>query len=129
MHEDKMSTNKFPANVRGHVKTTEVLQLLNTDLMGPMSVNYQGNARYVLTFIDDYSHFVVILFLKVKSEQERQRVEYQVLPAKPDDRLVVRDPVQTTPADGSQDRLLVVPQHHNDWMSEPLAEETSIAAH
>ncbi|KAI9923211.1 hypothetical protein PsorP6_001892 [Peronosclerospora sorghi] len=46
----KMSVDKFPSN------------LVHTDVMGPMSVNSQGKARYALTFIDDYSHFVVIFF-------------------------------------------------------------------
>ncbi|KAI9918668.1 hypothetical protein PsorP6_011793 [Peronosclerospora sorghi] len=32
----KMISNKFSANVRGHVKTTEVLQLVHTDLTGHM---------------------------------------------------------------------------------------------
>ncbi|KAI9909323.1 hypothetical protein PsorP6_014591 [Peronosclerospora sorghi] len=64
----KMSVDKFPSNVRGHVKTTSVLQLVHTDVMGPMNVNSQGKDRYALTFIDDYSHFVVIFFLKGKSE-------------------------------------------------------------
>ncbi|KAI9906219.1 hypothetical protein PsorP6_004571 [Peronosclerospora sorghi] len=56
----KMSVDKFPSNVRGHVKTTSVLQIVHTDVMGPMSVNSQGKARYALTFIDDYSHFVIL---------------------------------------------------------------------
>ncbi|KAI9907332.1 hypothetical protein PsorP6_003787 [Peronosclerospora sorghi] len=56
----KMSVDKFPSNVRGHVKTTSVLQLVHTDVMGPMSVSSQVKARYALTFIDDYSHFVMI---------------------------------------------------------------------
>ncbi|KAI9918718.1 hypothetical protein PsorP6_011685 [Peronosclerospora sorghi] len=56
----KMSVDKFPSNVRGHVKTTSVLQLVHTDVMGPMSVKSQGKARYALTFIDDYSHFVMM---------------------------------------------------------------------
>ncbi|KAI9917866.1 hypothetical protein PsorP6_013182 [Peronosclerospora sorghi] len=33
----KMSVDKFPSNVRGHVKTTSVLQLVHTDVMGPMT--------------------------------------------------------------------------------------------
>ncbi|KAI9917351.1 hypothetical protein PsorP6_012697 [Peronosclerospora sorghi] len=43
----KMSVDKFPSNVRGHVKTTSVLQLVHTDVIGPMSVNSQGKARYL----------------------------------------------------------------------------------
>ncbi|KAI9915900.1 hypothetical protein PsorP6_007958 [Peronosclerospora sorghi] len=37
----KMSVDKFPSNVRGHAKTTSVLRLVHTDVMGPMSVNSQ----------------------------------------------------------------------------------------
>ncbi|KAI9916422.1 hypothetical protein PsorP6_017128 [Peronosclerospora sorghi] len=56
---DKMSVDKFPSNVRGHVKTTSVFQLVHTDVMGPMSVKSQGKAHYALTFIYDYSHFMM----------------------------------------------------------------------
>jgi len=44
------------------------LQLIHSDLMGPITpVSHEGN-RYILTFIDDFTHFTVAYLLKSKSE-------------------------------------------------------------
>ena len=40
-------------------KTTKVLQLVHTDVMGFMKTKSKGGARYVLKFVDDYSKYVV----------------------------------------------------------------------
>ena len=45
---------------------TQVLVLVNSYLIGPLSTHSYGGSRYVLTFIDDYSRFCY--FLKLKSE-------------------------------------------------------------
>jgi transposase InsO family protein len=44
------------------------LDLLHTDLCGPMPVESWGGARYFLTIIDDYTRKVFVFFLKRKSE-------------------------------------------------------------
>ena len=31
---------------------------MHSDVMGPLRTKYQGNARYVVTFVDDNSHRV-----------------------------------------------------------------------
>ncbi|OWZ03767.1 Rve-domain-containing hypothetical protein [Phytophthora megakarya] len=36
--------------------------------MGLMKTRSKGGARYVLVFVDDYSRYVVVYFLKKKSE-------------------------------------------------------------
>lgn len=45
-----------------------VLELIHSDIMGPMESNSIGGARYILTFIDDYSRKVFLYFLKAKSD-------------------------------------------------------------
>ena len=50
------------------VQTTQTLQLIHSDVCGPMSVGSLGNNRYFVTFTDDYSRFCYVYFLKHKSE-------------------------------------------------------------
>lgn len=44
------------------------LELIHSDLCGPMRTNSIGGSRYFLTFIDDYSRKMWIYFLKEKSQ-------------------------------------------------------------
>jgi len=50
------------------VQSKEILQLIHSDVCGPMSVGSLGGARYFVTFTDDYSRFSYVYFLKHKSE-------------------------------------------------------------
>ena len=49
-------------------KATVVLELVHSDVAGPFLVPSFGKARYVLTFIDDFSQYTWVLFLAHKSE-------------------------------------------------------------
>ncbi|KAE9004319.1 hypothetical protein PR002_g17101 [Phytophthora rubi] len=49
-------------------KTTKLLQLVHTDIVGPMKPKSKGGEPYVLTFVDDYSKYVVAYFITKKSE-------------------------------------------------------------
>ncbi|GMF32340.1 unnamed protein product [Phytophthora lilii] len=62
----KQMVARFPS--RSISKTTKVLQLVHTDVMGPMKKKSKGGTRYVLRFVDDYSRFVVAFFITKKSE-------------------------------------------------------------
>lgn len=50
----------------GH--TYEVIELLHTDLAGPVNVPSLGGARYALSLVDDRSNFASVGFLKKKDE-------------------------------------------------------------
>jgi len=50
------------------IKSMTILELVHTDLCGPMEVTSSGGARYLLTFIDDFSRKVFVYFLKSKME-------------------------------------------------------------
>ena len=41
---------------------------IHTDLCGPMQEDSMGGSRYLLTFIDDYSRYSFVYFLKTKCE-------------------------------------------------------------
>jgi len=48
--------------------TTRPLELLHTDLCGPMRIMSRGGKRYVCVIVDDYSRFTWTLFLGSKDE-------------------------------------------------------------
>ena len=47
--------------------------------MGPMHTISQGGARYMATFIDDYSRYVMVYFMKQKSQLTTYFLEYKAL--------------------------------------------------
>lgn len=50
------------------LQSTDILQIVHSDLWGPTSVQSFGKALYFITFIDDYSRKTWIYFLKQKSD-------------------------------------------------------------
>ena len=49
-------------------RATQTLVLVHSDLIFPIPTPSYGGSRYVITFIDDYSRFCWVYFLKLKSE-------------------------------------------------------------
>ena len=47
-------------------RATEPFELIHSDVCGPMSVSSFGGSRYYVTFIDDYTRYTCIYFLKSK---------------------------------------------------------------
>ena len=62
----KLSKTPFPVNQAW--RATEKLQLVHTDVCGPMSTPSHNGCRYFLLFIDDFSRYCYVYFLKNKSE-------------------------------------------------------------
>ena len=58
-------------------KSSRPLQLVHSDVCGPMNVNSIGGSKYVLTFTDDYTKYVTVYFLKNKSEVLSRFQEYE----------------------------------------------------
>ena len=73
----KQSVASFPS--RTLTKTSRVMEIVHTDVMGPMRTMSKGGSKYVLTFVDDYSRYVVAYFLKKKSEVVVKMKEFQAL--------------------------------------------------
>lgn len=48
--------------------TKRPLELIHTDVCGPISPETVDGFRYFLTFLDDYTHFTIVYLLKHKSE-------------------------------------------------------------
>lgn len=64
--QGKMSRIKFPQKSENRAKV--LLQLVHSDVCGPMQTQSPSGKRYVLTFIDDFSKFATVYLLKEKSE-------------------------------------------------------------
>lgn len=50
--EGNLTRGPFPPS---NIKTTNILQLIQSDISGVMPVNSLGDYLYYLTFVDDYS--------------------------------------------------------------------------
>lgn len=59
-HRLKFSTRKH--------KSRGLLDYVHTDVWGPASVTSKGGSRYFVTYVDDYSRYAWIYFLKHKNE-------------------------------------------------------------
>ncbi|KAJ0392071.1 hypothetical protein ATCC90586_011078 [Pythium insidiosum] len=66
--QGKMCVSPFPCTDRTMVKTTALLEVVHSDVMGPMRVPSYGKAKYAVIFVDDYSRLIMIYFMKSKSE-------------------------------------------------------------
>ena len=71
----KQTVDTFPS--QSLTRTSPVLELVHTDVMGPMKTVSKGGTRFVLTFVDDYSRFVVAYFMKHKSEVAARFSEFK----------------------------------------------------
>lgn len=64
---------RLPFNNK-HQETKRLLELIHSDLCGPINPATHNNKKYMLTFLDDYSHFVVVYLLEKKSETALRNV-------------------------------------------------------
>ena len=68
--------NRIPFTKKRVKEIHQPLQLVRSDLCGPMNVDSVGGSKYVLTFTDDYTRYVTAYFIKSKSEVLPKFVEY-----------------------------------------------------
>lgn len=69
---------KLPHNNQRH-KTTRPLQLVHSDVMGPISPKSYDNMQYIISFIDDFTHFTVIYLMEPKDEVFKYFKMYQAM--------------------------------------------------
>ena len=70
---------RLPFKSEKGIRSRGVLDLVHSDLCGPMPNESNGGSRYFLTFIDDYSRYAHVYFLKEKSEVFTVFQEYKAL--------------------------------------------------
>ena len=64
--------HRMPINRERNSTAMSIMELVHSDLCGPVSPPSLGGSRYVLTLTDDYSRASWILFLKSKAEVSDQ---------------------------------------------------------
>lgn len=74
--EGKHSRAPFPSV---GTRAKHLLELIHSDVCGPMSVNSLGGARFYVTFIDDYSRFTKVYIIKNKNQVFDCFLEYKNL--------------------------------------------------
>lgn len=72
--EGKLSRTPIPK--KAERKSTQILDLVHTDLCGPMETSTPSGNRFLMTLIDDYSRYCVVYLLSKKSEAADKIVEY-----------------------------------------------------
>ena len=60
--------HRQPFKSVGEIRSKRKLQLVHSDVFGPIQPEAEGGYRYFVTFIDDYSRCCKVYFLKHKSE-------------------------------------------------------------
>jgi len=71
----KLSRTPFPREQAE--KTTEVLEIIHSDVLGKVTPKSKGGAAYLVTFIDDYSRYAKVYPMKAKSEVLEKFMEYK----------------------------------------------------
>ena len=66
--EGKAHIYRAPFKPVGEIQSTKRLELVHSDVAGPMKTESFGGAKYFVTFIDDYSRCITVYPMKHKSE-------------------------------------------------------------
>ena len=72
---DKHPEHKFDQGNASH--ETSILGLIHSEINVPMHTTSMSGSRYVLTFIDDFSRFTWVFFLKKKYEVLERFTEFK----------------------------------------------------
>ena len=68
---------RAPFKPVGEIRSKRKLQLVHSDVCGPMPTDSIGGNKYFVTFIDDYSRCCAVYFLKSKSEVPEKFKEFE----------------------------------------------------
>ena len=77
--DGKSSVQPFRSSVYGKVRTKASLEVVHSDVTGPMRVKSQGGAKYMVPFIDDFSRFIHAYFIQSKCELFSKFAEFKAL--------------------------------------------------
>ncbi|UYV69497.1 hypothetical protein LAZ67_6003814 [Cordylochernes scorpioides] len=72
----KLTETPFPKKTE--YRATETLQLVHSDICGPLPTNSLSGKRYFITFTDDYSRYTKIYLLKGKDEAYEKIKDYVI---------------------------------------------------
>ena len=75
----KYMGNHSPKSMECEIKTAGVLEIIHSDVMGPIQTKSHGGAKYVVTFVDDYYRYTAAYFIASKSEVFDNFMKYKAL--------------------------------------------------
>ena len=70
---------RYPFPKKSESKTKELLELIHSDVCGPMNIASVGGSLYFVSFTDDYSGYTKVYMLRHKSEVFEKFSEYVAL--------------------------------------------------
>ena len=83
--EGKMT--KRPFSAKGN-RATQCLELVHTDVCGPMNIQARGGYEYFVTFTDDFSRFGYVYLMRRKSETFEKFKEYRAMVERQTEKLI-----------------------------------------
>ena len=86
--EGKM--HRHPFKPVGEIRSSEKLQLVHSDVCGPMHTESFGGQKYFVTFIDDFSRCCAVYFMKKKSEVLEKFKEFEAITTNESGRRVIK---------------------------------------
>ena len=75
--DGKLHRSSFPK--KGRTRPQNPLELVHSDICGPMKTPSLSGAKYFLTFVDDKTHYIWIYVLKQKSEAFSKFLKWKAL--------------------------------------------------
>lgn len=75
--ESKQAATPYPKS--SNRSSSGLLNLVHSDICGPMRYVSNGGSRYFITFIDEYSNWVEVFFLKQKNEAINAFKKYKAM--------------------------------------------------
>ena len=67
---------RLPFPKKSMLRSKKILDLVHTDLCGPINIKTPSGNKYLLTLIDDFSRFTYVYFLRNKSQTLSKLQEY-----------------------------------------------------
>ena len=80
----KAKVHRVPVPKASRNKSSRPLQLIHSDVCGPMNVSSIADSKYVLSFTDDNTKYVTVYFLKNKSDVLSKFQEYESMMTRSD---------------------------------------------
>ncbi|UYV78617.1 hypothetical protein LAZ67_16002180 [Cordylochernes scorpioides] len=75
--ESKMKKLPFSISSNKDKRASYPLELIHSDVVGPINPRSKGISNYFVTFIDDFSHYTMVYFMKNKNEVLEKFKEYK----------------------------------------------------
>ena len=73
----KGKSHRLPFPNYSEHNSTAPLELIHSDICGPMSTETHDGKRYFVTFIDDYSRLTIVMLIKTKDEAMQYFIEFK----------------------------------------------------